>query len=180
MLTNSDCRIRPMGGDDLERVLAWRNHPDVRFRMLAQEEILADEHRKWFEFASRDEARRLLIVEENGVAFGYVSFSYLGQPDTAEWGFYVAPGAPKGSGRKLGDAALNYAFRDLDLHKVFGQVLDSNAASIKFHHAMGFRQEGVLRAHRRIGNNYHDLILFGLLRHEWISSDMAERTVSQP
>lgn len=41
--------IRPMVYADLERVLAWRNHPDVRRYMYTQHEITLDEHQRWYE-----------------------------------------------------------------------------------------------------------------------------------
>lgn len=164
--TESSC-IRPMGAGDLEAVLAWRNHPEVRRYMLTQHEISLDEHRQWFAVAEKDATRRLLIVEEAELPLGLVHFRGVDRGSIAEWGFYAAIGATKGAGTKLGTAALNFAFHTLELHKVCGQVLDFNEASRRFHLKLGFRQEGILRDQCLIGKTYHDLICFGLLRHEW-------------
>ena len=161
------CLIRPMQRQDLERVLDWRNHPDIRRVMLTQHEITLPEHRVWFERSSADPAKRLLIVEEHGVPLGYVHFIGVATGAAADWGFYAAPDADKGSGRKLGRAALHFAFQGLGLHKVCGQALSFNHASVRFHRSLGFQQEGVLREQHLLGNAYHDLICFGLLRHEW-------------
>jgi len=161
------CRIRPMEARDLAAVLAWRNHPEVRKFMFSRHEIAADEHRAWFERASHDPARRLLIVEEAVQPLGFVQFAPVTLGGIADWGFYAVPAAPKGTGRKLGRCALDFAFRRLGLHKVCGQALACNAASIGFHRALGFQQEGVLRDQVRIDDRYHDLIHFGLLAHEW-------------
>lgn len=152
---------------DLENVLVWRNHPNIRQYMLTRHEISPDEHRAWFERASHDPTRRLLIVEEDGHPLGFVHFANVAPGGIADWGFYAVPEAPKGTGRKLGSHALDFAFRGLDLHKVCGQALAFNDASIGFHRALGFQQEGVLRDQVRIDGAYHDLIHFGLLVHEW-------------
>lgn len=161
------CSIRAVTLDDLPMVLAWRNHPDVRRFMFTQHEISMDEHRNWFAKVSQDATRRLLIVEEAHNPIGYVQFSNVVAGGVADWGFYARPDAPKGSGRKLGATALAYAFGPLNLHKVCGQAIDSNQASITFHKRLGFSQEGVLRDQQRIDGKYHNLICFGLLTHEW-------------
>lgn len=164
----SDGLVRPMADTDLERVLVWRNHPDIRRCMLTQHRISPDEHRRWFERTGRDPDRHLLLFEIAETPLGFVHFTGKLSAGFADWGFYTDPKAPRGTGRKLGKAALHYAFDRVGFHKVCGQALDFNGASIRLHRALGFRQEGVLRQQYCIDNVYHDLICFGLLRSEWI------------
>ena len=159
--------VRPMIHADLERVLAWRNHPDVRRHMYTQHEITLDEHQRWFERALLDSRKHLLIFESAHRPLGFVNFNELVGSVTADWGFYTAPDAPQGSGRCLGCAALGYAFTQLKIHKVCGQALAYNERSIRFHQALGFQQEGVLRDQFFDGKRYHHIICFGLLSHEW-------------
>lgn len=162
-----DARVRPLQAGDLQRILQWRNDPSVRASMLTQHEISWEEHSAWFDRASVDPKRRLLLAEDASGPFGYAGLSGVAPGGVADWGFYVAPGAPKGSGRRLGRSTLSFAFEALGLHKVCGQALDFNEASIAMHVALGFQREGVLREQHRIGPTYHDLICFGLLRTEW-------------
>lgn len=161
------CSIRALTSDDLPVVLTWRNHPDVRRFMFTQHEISLDEHRQWFAKTRTDPTRRLLIVEDGRDPIGYVQFSSVTCGGVADWGFYARPEAPRGSGYKLGVTALNYAFGSLNLHKVCGQAIDSNLASIAFHLRLGFAEEGMLRDQQRIDGKYHSIICFGLLAHEW-------------
>lgn len=161
------CIIRPVTAGDLPMVLAWRNHPAVRAFMLTRHEIALDEHRAWFARASMDPTRRLLIVEDASGPVGYAQFANVKDGGVADWGFYACPDAPRGSGRKLGVAALNHAFGALDLHKVCGQAIDSNRASIALHTRLGFAREGVLRDQHYIDGAYQSLVCFGLLKHEW-------------
>jgi UDP-4-amino-4,6-dideoxy-N-acetyl-beta-L-altrosamine N-acetyltransferase len=162
-----NCRIRVVTWDDLAMVLAWRNHSDVRRFMFTQHKISLEEHRNWFAKATQDPNRRLLIIEEAKQAIGYVQFSQAIDGGIADWGFYASPDAPKGTGRKIGVTALDYAFGSLKLHKVCGQAIESNQASINFHKRLGFALEGVLRDQRRIKGVYHSLHCFGLLAREW-------------
>jgi UDP-4-amino-4,6-dideoxy-N-acetyl-beta-L-altrosamine N-acetyltransferase len=168
--------IRKMSHDDLELVLRWRNHPDVSRFMYTQHEISMEEHSCWFEKAIKNPQKHLLIFEPNRSPLGFVQLSQPKNCPIAEWGFYTAPDAPKGTGRSLGLAALQYAYDHLCLHKVCGQALAFNEPSIKFHSALGFRQEGCLREQHFDGSSYHDVLCFGLLSSEWASDHSWRRS----
>lgn len=165
--TAAPSQVRTMVHADLALVLTWRNHPDVRRYMYTQHEITLEEHQRWFERASTDLKKHLLIFEVGHQPLGYVNFNELGNGGIADWGFYVAPDAPKGIGRQLGREALNHAFIELKLHKVCGQALVFNERSIRYHQLLGFQQEGNFHDHHFDGECYHHVICFGLLCHEW-------------
>lgn len=160
-------RLRPMTEADLEQVLYWRNHPEVRRYMYTNREIGLVEHRNWFTAASTNPIIDLMVYESEGQGIGFVNITRARCPEVADWGFYLAPDAPRGTGRSLGNLALVYAFRELGLHKVCGQALGFNERSIAFHKALGFVEEGNLRDQYFDGNEFHDVVCFGLLKHEW-------------
>lgn len=152
---------------DVELVLTWRNHQEVRRYMYTKHEISPDEHNRWFECSRQDPCKNLLIFEDEDQPIGFVSFNKLEHSENANWGFYLAPYAPKGLGRRLGVAALDHAFNELKLHKVCGQVLAYNERSIQFHQSFGFKQEGVFHKQNIHDECYNSVINFGLLNHEW-------------
>lgn len=168
--------IRRVNEADLQAMLAWRNSDNVRRFMFTQCEISIEDHRHWFEVATRDEKRHLLIVEDEAEPIGFVQFSHVPQDNTADWGFYARPGAPKGAGTRIGQAALSFAFRELGFHKVCGQAIDTNLPSINLHLKLGFRREGTLRSHKLLNGIYHSLICFGVLDAEWNSLFGKEET----
>jgi len=160
-------RLRPMAESDLEQVFGWRNHPEIRCYMYSTHQIRMDEHRAWYTSSNTNPNIELLIYEQSGKARGFVNITRTSCADVADWGFYLAPDAPKGCGRELGKQALNYAFANLSLHKVCGQVLGFNTRSIAFHKSLGFTEEGRLREQHFDANKYHDVVCFGLLSNEW-------------
>ncbi len=162
--------IRQMASADLEKVLAWRNHSEVRRYMYTQHEISFAEHQRWFETALHDARKHLLIFELDNIPLGFINVSVLAAGKVADWGFYLAPDAPKGSGRHLGCSAIGYAFTQLQLHKICGQALAYNERSINFHRKLGFQQEGLLRDQHFDGQSYHNVLCFGLLASEWAAS----------
>jgi UDP-4-amino-4,6-dideoxy-N-acetyl-beta-L-altrosamine N-acetyltransferase len=167
-------RLRPMTVADLPSVLALRNHAEVRRYMLTQHEISTKEHWSWFDRASQNANVDLLVWEMDDRCCGFVQFKETNYPGVAEWGFYVAPDAPKGTGRKLGLAALAHAFQKNSLYKICGQALLWNVPSIEFHKSLGFTLEGILRNQHFDGVNHHDMICFGLLKQEWACIESEE------
>jgi|HigsolmetaAR206D_1030411.scaffolds.fasta_scaffold00401_10 pseudaminic acid biosynthesis N-acetyl transferase len=161
--------LRPMTTADLALTLAWRNHPSVRSYMFTQHEISMREHQEWFASIKDNPCKRALVFEAGGVPCGFVNFNISKYGRVAEWGFYIAPTSPRGTGTLLGEAAVEYAFLTERLHKLCGQVLAYNERSIRFHERLGFRREGVLREHHFDGQTYHAVICFGLLAREWRS-----------
>lgn len=158
---------RELGLGDLSMVLGWRNAPSIRAVMYNPREILPDEHLAWFERMSRDETHRLLIIEDPGGPLGFVQFSEARGGGVSNWGFYARPDAPRGAGGRMGLAALDFAFRHLRLHKVCGEALSFNGASIRLHERLGFTREGVLRHQHQDDTGYHDVLRYGLLHDEW-------------
>ena len=166
--------LRPLQAADLEMLRAWRNHVAVRRHLFSAHEIGAQEHQQWFDRQSLDPTRRLLLLQPTieGPALGFVHFSGVAPGGVAEWGFYAAPGTPRGTGTALGRAALAWAFGAEQLHKLCGQVLSGNAASIALHRKLGFAEEGRLRdQHRAADGAYHDVLCFDLLRADWPGPD---------
>ena len=160
-------QIRRMRESDLENVLQWRNYPDIRHWMYNSHEISSTEHRKWYARAMQDRHLHLLIVEEAGVPLGFVQFAGMEHDGVADWGFYTVPGAPSGSGRKLGTVALNYAFEKIGLRKVYGEAVAWNRQSVEFHRKLGFLVEGILPKRFFDGETQHNVLRFGLEANKW-------------
>ena len=167
MLTAERYSIRPMLESDLEQVLSWRNHPNIRRYMYTQHKITLEEHIAWYQNTCNKPERHMLVFEINNEPAGFANINKSASINIADWGFYVAPGSVKGTGKKLGISVLNYAFKFLKLHKICGQALSYNIPSVNFHTGLGFLQEGVLRDQFFDGHRYYDIVHFGLLANEW-------------
>lgn len=163
--------LRPMTVQDLGLVLSWRNHPEVRRYMYMQHEISLEEHANWFTRASQDPQKHLLVFEVDDRPLGFVKIQLIASGGIADWGFYLAPDAPRGTGRKLGSSTLRYVFEFAKLHKLCGQVLAFNERSIQFHLSLGFEREGILRHQHFNGQQYQDVVCFGLLASEWYQAN---------
>jgi len=73
----------------------------------------------------------------------------------------------KGFGGESLEIALDFAFGELKLEKVWAKTRSKNTASRGLLEKMGFKQEGHLRRHFFDGNEYIDRVLYGILRDEY-------------
>jgi UDP-4-amino-4,6-dideoxy-N-acetyl-beta-L-altrosamine N-acetyltransferase len=159
-----------MSDEDLDLVLTWRNSPRVRENMYTNHVITTEEHQRWFEKASRDPSKRLLMcVDESGIAVGVVTFSDIDPlHKTATWGFYSGESDRRGVGSEMGRLALDFAFENLGLEKLNGEVLGFNMPSVDFHRKHGFRVEGIFRAQYIRDGVAHDVYRLAHFRRDWL------------
>jgi diamine N-acetyltransferase len=73
----------------------------------------------------------------------------------------------KGYGTEATRLILDYGFRQLNLHRIWSGALAFNERSIRLHKTAGFQEEGRLREAMFQNGEFHDMVMFGLLREEW-------------
>lgn len=161
-------KLRILTAADLDMILVWRNAPLVRENMYTTHVISACEHAAWFERVREDETKRYFVFENNGIACGVVGFVDVdSRSRRSSWAFYASTSAPRGTGSKMEYLAMEYAFNEMNLHKLHCEVLGFNQAVVKLHLSFGFNLEGTLRKHHYDGVNYHDIIQLGIMDDEW-------------
>lgn len=165
--------FRLVASSDRERLLKWRNLPEVRNFMYTNHDITEVEHQEWFGRMLRDELRRDWIILLDGKPLGLVSMTSIDRRNSrAEWAFYLADPAVRGRG--IGSAvefwALRYMFEELGLNKICCAVLSSNPGVMRLHESFGFVREGLLREHIRRDDGVFDVALFALTRAGWAAA----------
>jgi len=63
-------------------------------------------------------------------------------------------------------ALLTYAFKELGLHRVYVEILESNSRSIKMFERIGFQLEGRLREHVYRNGAYHGVLVMAIIDRE--------------
>lgn len=163
-----DCHLRAIELKDLSVIRQWRNHSKINRFMFFQHKILENEHKKWFEASRENPLKLLYVYEENRVLTGFLQLQKKSMEcQVYEWGFYIDPSALRGTGSRMAKIALYKIFNELGGDKVFGEVLSFNYPPIKLHQKLGFSQEGLLRKHHFLNQQYYDVRCFGMLRIEW-------------
>jgi UDP-4-amino-4,6-dideoxy-N-acetyl-beta-L-altrosamine N-acetyltransferase len=168
--------LRPLGPEDKDRLLAWRNAPEVSAYMYSDHAISPEEHAHWFAGIEGDARRDYRIIEMDGVPVGLANFYDIDRAQgRAAWAFYLADPSVRGKG--VGGVVeylmIERAFGDLALRKLWCEVLASNEAVWKLHLKYGFVQEARFRAHVVKGGRAQDVLGLGLLAEEWAQTKPA-------
>jgi UDP-4-amino-4,6-dideoxy-N-acetyl-beta-L-altrosamine N-acetyltransferase len=160
--------LRPIKDSELELMLSWRNEPAVRDNMYTTHEIALKEHLVWWEGVRGSDSQRYFMYEHDGQPLGIVGFASIDRANqNSSWAFYASPDAPRGTGSLMEMLALDYAFSEIGLHKLFCEVLAFNAPVIKLHEKFGFKIEGILRDQYKRDGLFIDIYRLGLLVGEW-------------
>jgi ribosomal-protein-alanine N-acetyltransferase len=126
---------------------------------------------EWVEFhrAAKDEAL-FVIADTKDRAIGHVGLYKINHRirsgefaivigDRSTWG--------KGLGRACTRFAIEYGFDELNLRRIYLQVVASNEHAIKLYRSLGFVEEGRLRQAQWQQGKYVDVLLMGLLIEEY-------------
>lgn len=162
--------LRLMNEFDLDQVRLWRNHESIRKNMYKRHIISEKEHKAWWEKIRDSRQETHFIYEYQGVPQGFVSFGSIDMiNEHCSWAFYASPNSIQGNGFKIEFLALEYAFFEIKVKKLYCEVLEFNNAVIKLHQKFGFKVDGVLRKHHRYNESLIDVHVLSILKDEWLN-----------
>ncbi len=169
MLEGRTVRLTRLNEDDVQQVLLWRNSIELKrltgpgpFLPLTVSDVDIQSTPTTVQFAIRS--------METGGLIGYIALSNIAwSTRTADLGIYIGQIANRGKGwgTEAISLLLDYAFDELNLHRVQLDVVDYNSAAIRAYDQLGFFNEGVRRQHGERDGKRYDVLLFGVLAGEW-------------
>lgn len=160
--------LRNIADEELELMRAWRNEPSVRANMYTQHEIEFKEHLKWWGKTKARTDQKYFMYEFEGAPVGISAFTRIDTKNrNSSWSFYASPSAPKGTGSKMEFLMIEHAFKELQLHKLYCEVLAFNTPVIKLHQKFGFKIEGVFKEQYKVNYDFVDTYRLGILATEW-------------
>jgi RimJ/RimL family protein N-acetyltransferase len=169
--------LRPLGVNDAEITQKWRT--SGRAFLLNRGAQTVEEQREWI--AARPLGRELNFIQELTETSQPVGMISLVDIDLvhrrAEPSHFLIgePDAVKGIPVALEAIKLLYhlAFDSLGLHRLYGPMSEENKEMLRFHLALGMKEEGRQRDHYFLNGHWQDAILIGMLEDEY-------RTIAKP
>ncbi len=156
--------LRMMTGDDTDRIVAWRNRDFVRGRFIYRDAFTREGHLNWIrtQVETGHVVQFIICLAGSGEPVGSVYFRDIDRRHRkAEYGIFIGEESAlgKGLGTEAASLALDYAFGELDLHKVMLRVLADNLRACRSYAHAGFAQEGCLREDVFLDGKFCDVIL---------------------
>jgi diamine N-acetyltransferase len=180
MIEGKSVRLRPLAREDIQHSLIWRNDPAIRDRQLGYPfPITVAMEERWYQETLSGERRdrvSLAVETADGKLAGFVHLVDINWISRIA-GFGITIGQKELQGRGIGSEAtlcmLRYGFETLNLERIWLEVVASNERAIRLYRRIGFRQEGLLRAHAYIAGQRADVVVMGILRAEMASANQA-------
>lgn len=160
-------KLRPLTVDDKDLLLSWRNSERVRRHMYSDHLITQDEHDAWFAKTLQEPYQMIFALADQPI--GFVSFSKINLAHSrCTWGCYIGDErVPIYSGAVFEVMIFDYAFQEIGIRRLHGEVLESNAAVLNLHKRFGLLHEGILSGHVCRGGSYIDVHLFAIHKDQW-------------
>lgn len=142
-----DVQLREMEEADIYKKVEWINNPHNNKYLHYDLPIEVEKTMRWFH--EKDNSRRVdCVIEYHDMPVGLIGLLQIDKVYLkAE--YYITIGETaykhKGIGLKATKAILNYAFKELGLHKVYLTVDAENAAAIRLYEKAGFTREGYFK-----------------------------------
>lgn len=160
--------------EDIPTITRWYHQSDLpRLYDATPAYPRSEAHwRKWLEDENADKNTFLFAIRplESEPLLGIVDISGISWPHGNGWiGIAIGNAANqgKGYGYDAMQLILAFAFQELNLHRVQLTVFEYNIPAIRLYEKLGFTHEGAHRQFLQRDGQRYDMLLLGLLRHEW-------------
>ena len=163
-------KLRDLKEKDVDRMLEWMHSKESKeifakdFNRFTKEDVT-----KFVNSKNTDENINYACVNDNDEYLGTVSLKNIDyENNNAEYAISFMKEA-QGTGAALFATIeiLEEAFEELNLEKVYLDVLKTNERAIAFYKKVGFIQEGEFRNHFKKNGKYIDLLWFSMLKEEY-------------
>lgn len=172
MLHGKKVYLRRLEAEDLPRTLKWVNDPEMFITMGLWGPRTSNEQKDWYENVSRSKTNLVfaLCLTDSHEHIGNLSLFDIDMRNRNAGLTIIIPDQEnqgKGYGPESVSLLCDYAFRFLNLEKVYCKTDNPNAS--KMYERIGFVHEGTLRKQAFRYGEYIDKLCYGLLRGEFIN-----------
>ena len=155
------------------QVLKIRNSDYIRNWMLSNRIINIEEHFSWIESLKNDQSKiYFIIIDKNYIPIGSINLTRIDKINkSAELGLYkTTDHNEKGLMTHCLNNFINYSFCNLEIEKIYCNVIENNIKCINLLNRSLFIEEGYLRSHIICNGKRVSLHFFGLLKSDWINN----------
>lgn len=132
-----------------------------------------ESHVRWVKSIVHSKNYKGFSISLNQEIIGGCSLKNISQVNfNAEFDIFLSKDyTGKGYGKTALRKLLEFGFEELELHRIYAFLLESNVNAFKMYADLGFKKEGVLRENVLKNDNYSNSIMIGLLKKEYDSNN---------
>jgi ribosomal-protein-alanine N-acetyltransferase len=167
--------LRTMTLNDIDFIYDLFSKPETNrysvYEDIKSREEAIDLYDKFMKPGSPTHFRLGVELKETQELVGTLGFyAYNKEHKRAEMGFDLLKSHwGKGIMTEAVRALIRYGFEEMELNRIEATVDPENIRSIRLLERMGFMKEGRLRKRHFYKVRYHDELVFGILKEDWIN-----------
>jgi RimJ/RimL family protein N-acetyltransferase len=121
------------------------------------------------QFDAGEQAIFAITLRSDQKLIGAIGLVVNQQFERAELGYWIGrPFWGQGYCTEAGRAVMLYGFKTLHIHRIHASHFRRNPASGKVMQKLGMIKEGVLRQHAKKWGKHEDLVVYGIVKREWV------------
>lgn len=167
LLSNETVELRSYSVEHIEQTIMWLRQPFIRQTFGLTEEVTAEKHRAWLE--KNKEVYKWAIYSKAYV--GNVLLFVNAKHRSGYFQIYL--GSLENTGKRIGYHAmllvLDYAFNNLNLHRIWLHCFEENLPAIKLYQKLNFTFEGLERESILRDGQFLTQGRWSLLKPEWLA-----------
>jgi RimJ/RimL family protein N-acetyltransferase len=175
MYLGKKTRLREYRKEDIPKVQRYINDPEIRSLLHVGIPYLytLEDEMKWYEERTALKDTYTFAIETIGDK-KYIGGCGVNRVDwknsVAEVGIFIGDKdfLGKGYGTDAMQTLISFIFNEMNINKIKLKVFSFNKPAIKSYEKCGFKVEGVLRQEIYRDGSYHDDIVMGLLKEEYL------------
>ncbi|MBB5173151.1 GNAT family N-acetyltransferase [Texcoconibacillus texcoconensis] len=164
-------QFRPLEKDDLEFIYKMRINPNVMDYWFEEPYTTREKLKKSFEEEQDNNSHREFILYNLKETVGYTCLYDIDHRHrNAEFAIMIDPSQQgKGYATEATRLIVEYGFNQLNLKKLYLYVIKNNEKAFHIYRKLGFQTEGELKKHFFVDGKYHDALMMGLLREDYVA-----------
>lgn len=173
MIKGLSVDLRAIEAHDADAYYKWINDEETNQWRGLYHPTSREEAEKWIEGKRITEAKSLslsIVTKQNKVHIGFVGLNNI-CPRSRRAEFWIYIGSKDHWGNGFGEettrALCDYAFEQMNLHRIWLECNPSFTNVIRCYEKVGFLQEGILRDGYYRNGKYNDTCIMGLLRPDF-------------
>jgi len=173
MIKGKKVGLRAIEKSDLEILRDWRNNPDFRKNFREVRELNLSDQMKWYESScvSNQNNFMFVIVDiKSNELIGAAGLLYINWViRSADFSFYIGKENKyidnDGYAEDASKLLINYAFNNLNLHKIWMELYEFDNKKIDFFtNKFNFIKDGVLRDNCFENGRYRNSVIISLIK----------------
>lgn len=161
--------------EDLEQLRSWRNDPEYRKYFREYRELSVDHQENWYKTKVLNDPNTIMFSirkRDTGDLLGCCGLCYVNWIHRhADLSLYIGwensyideDGFAEDSCKTL----FQYAFRELNLNKIWTEIYEFDEKKLKLYQKLGFKIDGILRQQYFYDGRWWASNLLSLLAAEW-------------